>query len=128
MKDIYAKAKYTVDGAEKQDDGSYVVTVTYEQINVFGPAIEAYIADAESLEEELLNATEMPTKDEVRERLMTSYIDSFNNALANVTYETPATATIKVFLKDQVWQPDSADVFAFETSLFDIEEINNLFE
>lgn len=128
MKDIYAKLKYTVDGAEKQDDGSYVVTVTYEQINVFGPAIEAYIADAESLEAELLNATEMPSADEVRERLMTSYIDSFNNALANVTYDAPATATIKVAVKDQLWQPDSADFSAFGTSLFDIEELNSLFQ
>lgn len=128
MKDIYAKTKYTVDGAEKQDDGSYVVTVTYEQINVFGPAMEAYMADMESLEAELLNAAEMPSEDELMERLMTSYIDSFNNALAGVTYDAPATATIKVLVKDQVWQPDSADVIAFETSLFDIEELNNLFE
>ncbi|MBD5453890.1 MAG: hypothetical protein HDR30_06200 [Lachnospiraceae bacterium] len=128
MKDIYAKAKYTVDGAEKQDDGSYVVTVSYEQLNVFGPAIEAYLADVESLEEELLNATEMPSEDELMERLMTSYIDSFNNALANVTYDAPATTTIKVEVKDQMWQPNSSDVVELETNLFDVMELSNLFE
>ena len=128
MKDIYAKAKYTVDGAEKQDDGSYVVTVSYEQLNVFGPAIEAYLADVESLEEELLNATEMPSEDELMERLMTSYIDSFNNALANVSYDAPATTTIKVEIKDQMWQPNSSDVVELETNLFDVMELSNLFE
>ena len=128
MKDIYAKAKYTVDGAEKQDDGSFVVTVTYEQLNVFGPATEAYLADVESLEEELLNATEMPSEDELMERLMTSYIDSFNNALANVSYDAPATTTIKVEIKDQMWQPDSSDVVELETNLFDVMELSNLFE
>lgn len=128
MKDIYAKAKYTVDGAEKQDDGSYVVTVSYEQLNVFGPAIEAYLADVESLEEELLNATEMPSEDELMERLLTSYIDSFNNALANVTYDAPATTTIRVEVKDQMWQPNSSDVVELETNLFDVMELSNLFE
>lgn len=128
MKDIYAKTKYTVDGAEKQDDGSYVVTVSYEQINVFGPAIEAYLADVESLEAELLNAAEMPSEDELMERLMTSYIDSFNKALANVTYDAPATVTIRVEVKDQMWQPNSSDVMELETNLFDVEELNNLFE
>lgn len=128
MKDIYGKTKYTVDGAEKQDDGSYVVTVTYEQINVFGPAVEAYMQEVDNLEAELLNATEMPSEDELRERLMTAYIDSFNNVLANVTYDAPATATIKVAVKDQLWQPDSADIVAFETSLFDIDDLNSLLQ
>ncbi|MCM1388294.1 MAG: hypothetical protein NC231_13280 [Bacillus sp. (in: Bacteria)] len=128
MKDIYGKTKYTVDGAEKQDDGSYVVTISYEQINVFEPAIQAYMDAVESLEAELLNATEMPSEDELRERLFTAYVDSFNSALANVTYDAPTTANIKVEIKDQLWQPNSADVVAFETDLFDIAALNALLQ
>ncbi|MCM1252714.1 MAG: hypothetical protein NC321_07815 [Clostridium sp.] len=130
MKDIYGKTKYTVEGAEKQDDGSYVVTVSYEQINAFAPAIQAYIDAVESLEAELesLNAAERPSKDELKEKLFAAYVDSFNSALANVTYDAPTTATIKVEIKDQLWQPNSADVVAFETDLFDIEALNALLQ
>ena len=32
--DMLGKVRYTVDHAEKQSDGSYVVTVTYEKMNI----------------------------------------------------------------------------------------------
>ena len=123
VKDIYAKAKYTVDGAEKQDDGSYVVTVTYERANVYGNILDAYLADAMELNDELAeaDAAEMPSEAELRETLLNSYIDDFNNALANVTYEKPATATIRVELKNQTWQVNSADFTVFQQNLFDLK-------
>ncbi len=124
VKDIYAKAKYTVDGAEKQDDGSYVVTVTYERANVYGNMLDAYIADAMELNSELegMSETEMPSEAELRETLLNSYIDDFNNALANVTYDKPATATIRVELKNQTWQVNSADFTVFQQNLFDLKD------
>lgn len=129
VKDIFAKTKYTVDGAEKQDDGSYVVTVTYEQIHVYENALEAYLADAQKLNDELADAVEMPTEDELRETLLTYYIDDFNNALANVTYDAPQTAQIRVELNNQIWQVNSADFMAFQQNLFDLTDaINNLSE
>ena len=122
VKDIFSKTKYTVDSAEKQDDGSYVVTVTYERMNVFGSALDAYLADAMELNDELEDAAEMPSEAEVRESLLNSYIDDFNNALANVTYDEPATATIRVELKSQTWQVNSADFTAFQQNLFDLAD------
>lgn len=124
VKDIYAKAKYTVDGAEKQDDGSYVVTVTYERANMYGNILDAYLADAMELNNELegLAEAEMPSEAELRETLLNSYIDDFNNALANVTYDKPATATIRVELKNQTWQVNSADFTAFQQNLFDLAD------
>ena len=123
VKDIYAKAKYTVDGAEKQDDGSYVVTVTYERANVYGNILDAYLADAMELNDELAeaDAAEMPSEAELRETLLNSYIDDFNNALANVTYDAPATATIRVELMNQTWQVNSADFTVFQQNLFDLK-------
>ena len=47
--DMLSKVKYTVGEAEKQDDDSYVVTVTYETMNVFGPTTEKYLADVETM-------------------------------------------------------------------------------
>ncbi len=122
VKDIYAKTKYTVDGAEKQDDDSYVVTVTYEQINVYGDTLDAYLADALELYDEWSDETELPPQDEMKETLLAFYIDDFNNALANVTYDEPATATIRVELKDQTWQVNSADFMVFQQNLFDLTD------
>lgn len=123
--DIYAATKYTVDGAEKQGDGSYVVTITYEQINIYAPAIEAYIAEVESIILDYESADETPSNDEMREQLMDAYIDCFTNTLANVTYDEAATTTIRVELVNQVWTPNTTDVVNFQTSLFDIEDYQN---
>lgn len=122
---IYEATKYTVDGSEKQDDGSYLVTITYEQINVLGPAMEAYNTEAEALIADWDSAGEYPSTDEMSEQFFDAYISCFSDALANVTYDEPATATIKVELVDQVWTPNETDVQNFQTSLFDIEALQN---
>lgn len=123
MTDIYGQTKYNVDGAEKQDDGSYVVTITYEQINVFGPAMESYITELDSLNNEYMSTGEYPSDEELTTILFDTYIGCFENAVANVTFDEPATATIRVELKDKLWQPNEDDVLAFETSLFDIDAL-----
>ncbi|MCM1040063.1 MAG: hypothetical protein NC314_06725 [Roseburia sp.] len=120
---IYEATKYTVDGAEKQDDGSYAVTITYEQINVLGPAMEAYAEEVDNMIADWDSTGEYPDTDEMAEQFMDVYIDCFADALANVTYDEAATATIKVELVDQVWTPNTTDVNNFQTSLFDIEAL-----
>lgn len=123
VEDIYGKAKYTVGEAEKQDDGSFAVTVTCEQIQVFGPAMEAYIAGLEEKANEYVAAGEMPSDDELNTLMLETYISSFSDAAANVTYADPATVTVRVELKDNLWQPNENDVLSLETSLFDIEAL-----
>lgn len=123
MTDIYGQLRYNVEGAEKQDDGSYVVSITYEKINVFGPAMEAYITELDNLSAELMSADEYPSDEELTNLLFETYIECFENALANVTFDESATATIRVELKDKMWQPNEDDVLTFETSLFDIDAL-----
>lgn len=122
VKDIFAKTKYTVNGAEKQDDGSYVVTVTYEQLRVYGNALKAYLADAMRISGELSEAVEKPSEDELKETLLTCYIDDFHDALANVTYDEPKTAEIRVELNNRTWQVNSADFTSFQQNLFDLTD------
>lgn len=35
--DLLSKVRYTVDEASKQSDGSYIVTVSYEKMNILNP-------------------------------------------------------------------------------------------
>ena len=123
--DIYKATKYTVDGAEKQDDGSYLVTITYEQINVLGPAMESYNAEAETMIANWDSTGEYPSTEEMSEQFIDVYIDCFTTALANATYDEAATATLKIELVDKVWTPNEEDVLNFETSLFDIEALTS---
>ena len=127
--DIYGGVKYTVGEAEKQDDGSFVVTITYEQMNVFEPAMTAYMEEVNSMVEEwtaAMTAGEaMPTDEEMNEQIISKYKDCFVDALANVTYDEPATATLRIELVDNVWTPNEDDVMNLEMSFFDMEDAMN---
>lgn len=127
--DIYGGAKYTVGEAEKQDDGSFVVTITYEQMNVFEPAMTAYMDEINNMVEEWTAAMtaggEMPSEEEMNEQIISKYRDCFVDALANVTYDEPATATLRIELVDNVWTPNEDDVVNLETVFFDMEDALN---
>ncbi|MDE6608247.1 MAG: hypothetical protein K2K54_10910, partial [Lachnospiraceae bacterium] len=49
IKRTLASVRYSVGEAKKQADGSYVVTVAYEKMNIYMPTVNAYIKKAESM-------------------------------------------------------------------------------
>lgn len=118
---ILAGAKYTVGEAEKQDDGSYVVTVTYEQMEIFGPAVEDYM---DKIVEMQAGLTGEETNDELIAMAIDALKDVLDASLANVSYADPETTTITVELIDKVYTPDQNDLYDLETSLFDVDALN----
>lgn len=124
--DILAGAKYTVGEAEKQDDGSYVVTVTYEQMNIHVPSMALYEEKTDELLTEWQAAVdageEIPSDDEMIEQ----YIDLLNVCLqetyADITYNEPAATTVKIEVIDNLWTPDTADLLKLSTLMFDAQE------
>ncbi|MCI8774297.1 MAG: hypothetical protein HFI50_10305 [Lachnospiraceae bacterium] len=132
LEDIYGGAKYTVGEAEKQDDGSFVVTITYEQMNVFEPAMNAYMEEVNSMIEEWTAAAyageDVPSDAEMSEQIIMAYRDCFVDALANVTYDEPATATLRIELVDKVWTPNEDDVMNLEMVFFDMEDAMNVLQ
>lgn len=132
IKDVFANilagAKYTVGEAEKQDDKSYVVTVKYEQMQVFGPAAEAYMEDVIDMRDEWTAAAmageEIPSEDEMVAAVIDSLIDCFNEYSQNATYAGPETTTIRIELVDNVYTPNQSDLLNLETVLFDIDALN----
>ena len=117
--------KYTVDSAEKQDDGSYVVTITYEQMKFFEPFMAEFETISESLATEWMAAEEGAlSEDEMMEQLIVAYKDSMVKALENVEYAEADTATVTVELIDNVYTPDQSDVENLEMVFFDTDFLN----
>ena len=128
---ILAGAKYTVGEAEKQDDGSYVVTVTYEQMKVFGPAAETYMDEvmdyANSIQEAALAGGDIPSDDEITAAIIDMLKDCLSDSLKSVTYASPETMTITIEFNNNEYSPNENDLMDLEMSLFDIDDfINNL--
>jgi len=125
MADMLAAAKYTVGEAEAQDDGSYVVTVTYEQMNVFGPTMDNYMAEAESLiaewTEAALAGEDIGSEEEIMDEVFGLFGEVLSDAVANATYEAPQTTTVRVEKVDNIYQPNTEDLTNLEYLLFDSE-------
>ena len=123
MADLLAGAKYTVGEAEAQDDGSYVVTVTYEQMNVFGPTIDNYMAETEALVAEWTEAymagEEVASEDELMEEVIALFGTVLADSVANATYEAPQTTTVRIEKVDNSYQPNTDDLTNLEYLLFD---------
>lgn len=120
---IYANVRYTVGEAEKQDDGSYVVSVTYEQMQIFGPSVEAYTNEVTELINEWTESGEIPDTDEIYEQSFTILKDCLKENLDTVTYAEPQTTTIRIELNDNVYSPNQDDLVKLESVLFDMDAI-----
>ena len=123
MADLLAGAKYSVGEAEAQDDGSFVVNVTYEQMNVFGPALENYMAETEALvaewSEAYLAGEEVASEDELMAEVIALFGDVLADAVANATYDEPQTTTVRIEKVDNAYQPNTDDLTNLEYVLFD---------
>lgn len=118
---LFAGVKYTVGEAEKQADGSYVVTVVYEQMNVFEPAIEKYIGAVYAYIDILIAGQELPSEDEMTEWLAMALKSCLEESLKNVTYDEPQVTTVRISLGDDGWMPNEDDVMHLEEVFFDID-------
>lgn len=131
FEDILAGAKYTVGEAEKQDDGSYVVTISYEKMHVFGPAAKTYmdaVMDlASSLEATAMSGGDIPSDDELTSMIVDLLKDSLVEAYQNVTYDAAETMTVTIELNNNEYSPNENDLMDLEMAMFDIDDfLNNL--
>lgn len=124
---MLANVKYTVGEAEKQEDDSYVVTVTYEQMQVFGPTMDNYMAAVETMVNEWTEAAtageETPSEDEMMEEIITVFVTALEDAITNATYAEPQTTTVRIELTDGAYAPNEEDLQNLEYVLFDNDAI-----
>lgn len=123
---ILAGTKYTVGEAEEQEDGSFIVTVSYEQMNVFVPTMTDYFTRLTEVTNEWMASGTVPTEEEMYAIILDYLKESFEIALENVTYDEPAETTIRIELVDDVYTPNEDDVMNLGMVLFDIEDMMNM--
>ncbi|MCM1185441.1 MAG: hypothetical protein NC251_00350 [Lachnoclostridium sp.] len=121
FKDMFSKVKYTVGKAEKKDNGSFAVTVTYEKMIIFEPMMEDYMQAVMNLQGDASVAA--LSQEEQMEKLMEAMKDSMKNAMGAVTYAEPAELTIRIELVDKLYTPNTSDLANLEKSLFDMEAV-----
>ena len=126
FKDLLAKADYKVGDAEKQSDGSYIVTVTYKQMKIFEPALTGYLAELESKTAEWqTQASEGSiTEDEVYEQMYLLLLSHMQTALSSVEYGDEQTTTITVELVNNVYTPSDSDFYNLESLMFDVDAMS----
>lgn len=126
--DCLAGAKYTVGEAELQDDGSYVVTVTYEQMQVFKTTVDTYMAETETLiaewSEAYMAGEEVASEDELTKEVIDLFGTVFADAIANATYSEPQTTTVRIEKVENTYQPNTEDLTNLESLMFDFDELN----
>lgn len=119
--DMLGKVRYTVEEAQKQSDGSYIVTVAYEKMNIFKPALALHQENVAAMMEEWANASEPPTEEEMVAAVYREFKNSMETILAEVQYEEAASMTVRIELIDNVYTPNANDIEELEKALFDGE-------
>lgn len=119
--DMLGKVRYTVDTAEKQSDGSYVVTVTYEKMNIFKPALERYQEAVAALAASWQDAEEPPAEEALADSVYMEFRNSMESVLSEVQYDEAATMTVRIELLENIYTPNTEDIAELEKALFDGE-------
>ncbi len=116
LKEIFAKAKYTI-GEAKEKDGGFEVEVKAEPMQIFSGVQDELVT---KLQEEVAKSGQ-PKEDEINQLAIDMLYDLLNEKLASVTYGEPQSITVHV-TKDSsnVWNITESDLQAVDAALFTI--------
>lgn len=117
---LMGSARYAVTGCELQPDGTYEVTVIYEQMIIFNPLMELYMAVVTDLAQTwVADYASAPSEEDMMIQLLAALCSSLNVCLDNVTYAEPAITTVSFVPQGGVYLPDMDDIADLEDLLFD---------
>lgn len=112
---LFAAADYTVKEAEKQDDGSYKVTIEYKQLKVFENALKTFLEKAGEVDQ-----TSYTDQQALYDDLTMMLADCIDAEVAAAQYGDVETMTVTVKLANKAYTVDQNDLLKLEQSLFDI--------
>ena len=118
LKEIFAKAKYTV-GDVKEKDGGFEVVVNAEPMQIFSGVQDELVT---KLQEKVAKSGQ-PKAEEINQLAIDMLYDLLTEKLASVTYGEPQSVTVHV-TKDSnnVWNITESDLQAVDAALFTISQ------
>ena len=118
LKEIFAKAKYTV-GDVKEKDGGLEVVVNAEPMQIFSGVQDELVT---KLQEKVAKSGQ-PKEEEINQLAIDMLYDLLTEKLASVTYGEPQSVTVHV-TKDSnnVWNITESDLQAVDAALFTISQ------
>ena len=126
MAQLLGSARYAVTGCELQADGTYEVTIIYEQAIIFQPLMELYMAVFLDLYttwfEDYASA---PSEEDMMIQILAALCSSLRVCLENVTYAEPAITTVSIEPQNGIYLPNIDDIANLENLLFDTNFILN---
>lgn len=126
MIQLLGTARYAVTGYELQPDGTYEITIIYEQVQIFGPLMELYKAIITDMAHTWLTSSAiLPSEEEKMIQLVAALCSSMRACLENITYADPAITTLSVNPQNNLGIPEVEDIVNLETLLFDIDAVED---
>ena len=117
-------ARYAVTGCELQADGTYKITIIYEQMIIFEPLMELYMAVVTDMASTwFTDHASFPSDEEMMIHIVAALRDSLRVCLENVKYAAPAIATVTVRPQNGIYMPDLDDIENLENLLFDTNAV-----
>jgi len=124
MIQLLGNARYAVTGCELQPDGTYKVTIIYEQMILFKPLMEQYLAAVSDLSRSwMANPASAPSEEDAMIQLLTALCSTLRTCLDNITYAAPTITTVTFELQNGAYLPNMDDIVNLETLLFDTNSI-----
>jgi len=126
MIQLLGTARYAVTGCELQPDGTYKITLIYEQVQIFGPLMELYKATITDMAHTWLTTSGiLPSEEEMMIQMLTALCSNIRTSLENVTYAEPTITTISVNPNNNFGIPEVEEIINLEALLFDTDAIDN---
>ncbi len=121
---IYAQADYTVGEAQKQEDDSYVVTVTYRPMTLFAdtqPQLEEQTEQlTNSYMEQIAAGGEAPDEETLTGEIMELYMGILQDAAGSVNYGEETSCQVRIQLDDNVYIPNTDDLMTLENGILGV--------
>lgn len=126
MARLIGSARYAVAGCELQADGTYEVTVIYEQLQIFQPLMKIYrTVLSDMITAWLSDYASYPGDEEMTIQVLAAFCSSLKVCLDNPVYAEPALTTVTIEPYDGAYIPNTDDIYTLELLFFDTDTVLN---
>lgn len=127
IEDIMFRTKYSIGEPVEQADGSFVVTVTYEQFNIYKPIIEGYGNQANTLTSSWMAMGQTPSQEQMVQDTILSLQSIMGVTTLSAGHDAPQTIDVRLDSVGDTYIINEEDLKKLEYALFDNEEAKSVY-